>query len=283
MAKPKKPSMLSRQRQLRAQQQQVKQASQNNLPPRGGTSGGNGGSMVRRPSGMPTQRGGPMTQSPRGQATSARVDQATIKDLGTVKVPKVGGATPSRLSPATPPKALPAGRAGGALTIRANRPGATAAVAEAGSYLVDAAAKSLVNAYGRAINRERSQRAAESGQRGRYIPRGQQVGGGMGGVGNIPPQEGRMNNPNFGKRPQPPAASTPSRGSSTPQRGGSPARVSNPAPKAAVKAPAKKPMEKAYGESGKDLYMASKKNNPLMQRTFGYQTGDAPDQKKKKS
>lgn len=86
----------------------------------------------------------------------------------------------------------------------------------------------------------------------------------------------------------PPAArpsntSTPSRGSSTPQRGGSPARVSNPAPKAAAKTPTKKPMEKAYGESGKDLYMASKKNNPLMQRTFGYQTGDAPDQKKKKS
>jgi hypothetical protein len=38
------------------------------------------------------------------------------------------------------------------------------------------------------------------------------------------------------------------------------------------------PTEKAYGESGKDLYMANKGNNPLMQRTFGYQTGKAPDQ-----
>ena len=38
------------------------------------------------------------------------------------------------------------------------------------------------------------------------------------------------------------------------------------------------PTEKAYGESGKDLYMAGKGNNPLMQRTFGYQTGKAPDQ-----
>lgn len=266
MAKPKKPSMLSRQRQLRAQQQQVKKASQNNLPPRGGTSGGNGGSMVRRPSGMPTQRGGPITQSPRGQATSNRVDQVRVRDMGTIKPQQMGGATPGRPTPATSPRSLPAGRAGGALTIRANRPGATAAVAEAGSYLVDAAAKSLVNAYGRAVNRERSQRAAESGQRGRYVPGNQQV--------------------KF-EKPKPPAvkppASVPSRSSAAPQRSASPARVSNPAPKAAAKAADKKPMEKAYGESGKDLYMASKKNNPLMQRTFGYQTGDAPDQKKKKS
>jgi hypothetical protein len=250
MAKPKKSSMLSRQRQLRAQQQQVKQASQNNLPPRGGSSGGNGGAVVRRPNNLPTQRGGPMTQSPRGQTTSARVDPARIKDLGTVKVPnsgrpQLGGASPSR-------------------------PGATAAVAEAGSYLVDAAAKSLVNAYGRAINRERSQRAAESGQRGRYAPGNQQV---------------KFEKPEQPKKPadKKPAASTPNRGSSTPQRSGPSARITNPAPKAAAKAPEKKPMEKAYGESGKDLYMASKKNNPLMKRTFGYQTGDAPDQKKKKS
>jgi len=54
------------------------------------------------------------------------------------------------------------------------------------------------------------------------------------------------------------------------------ASTTKPKPK-----PSSKPMEKAYGESGKDLYQASKKNNPLMQRTFGYQTGDAPDQKKK--
>jgi hypothetical protein len=36
----------------------------------------------------------------------------------------------------------------------------------------------------------------------------------------------------------------------------------------------------SYGESGKDLYNAHKKDNPLMKRTFGYQTGDAPDPKK---
>lgn len=266
MAKPKKPSMLSRQRQLRAQQQQVKQASQNNLPPRGGTSGGGGGNMVRRPSSLPAQRGGPMTQSPRGQATSNRVDQVRVRDMGTTKPQQMGGATPGRPTPATPPKSLPAGRAGGSLAIRANRPGLTAAVASLAAPVVDAAAQGIANAYGRAVNRERSQRAAESGQRGRYVPGNQQV--------------------KF-EKPKPPAvkppASVPSRSSAAPQRSASPARVSNPAPKAAAKAADKKPMEKAYGESGKNLYMASKKNNPLMQRTFGYQTGEAPDQKKKKS
>ena len=170
MAKPKKPSMLSRQRQLRAQQQQVKKASQNNLPPRGGTAGGGGGNIIRRPSGMPTQRGGPMTQSPRGQATSNRVDQVRVRDMGTTKPQQMGGTTPSRPTPATSPRSLPAGRAGGSLAIRANRPGLTAAVASLAAPVVDAAAQGIANAYGRAINRERSQRAAESGQRGRYVP-----------------------------------------------------------------------------------------------------------------
>lgn len=57
-------------------------------------------------------------------------------------------------------------------------------------------------------------------------------------------------------------------------------RRPNPIPKASSSntKPAQ-PTEKAYGESGKDLYMASKKNNPLMQRTFGYQTGDGPSSK----
>lgn len=35
----------------------------------------------------------------------------------------------------------------------------------------------------------------------------------------------------------------------------------------------------SYGSDGKGLYNAHKKDNPLMKRTFGYQTGDAPDQK----
>lgn len=66
---------------------------------------------------------------------------------------------------------------------------------------------------------------------------------------------------------------------SKPQPKPVPKAESKPQPKPIPKADSK-PKEKAYGESGKDLYMASKKNNPLMQRTFGYQTGEAPDQKK---
>jgi hypothetical protein len=34
--------------------------------------------------------------------------------------------------------------------------------------------------------------------------------------------------------------------------------------------------DSAYGADGKQLYMAHKGNNPLMQRTFGYQTGQHP-------
>jgi len=164
MAKPKKPSMLTRQRQLRRQQQQVRTASSNNLPPRGGTSGGNGGRLVR---------------NPRGQATSSRVEQVNVSDEGnrpTRRLPSSSTQTqntPSTSTNATKPTQprLPAGSPGGALALRANRPGVTAAVAQLGSGLIDEGVKRVV----RAIQQERSQRAAESGQRGRYTPGDQQV------------------------------------------------------------------------------------------------------------
>ena len=38
------------------------------------------------------------------------------------------------------------------------------------------------------------------------------------------------------------------------------------------------PQPSSYGADGKSLYNAGKGDNPLMQRTFGYQTGQAPDQ-----
>ena len=93
------------------------------------------------------------------------------------------------------------------------------------------------------------------------------------GMANIPPKEANAPVNVQARKPKPaPAASTTSKPKPKPA---APA-AAKPKPK-----PQSKPMEKAYGESGKDLYQAAKKNNPLMQRTFGYQTGDAPDQKKK--
>jgi len=62
------------------------------------------------------------------------------------------------------------------------------------------------------------------------------------------------------------------------------ASASTPTTTASVTAP--KPAGKvpssggSYGADGKGLYNAGKKDNPLMKRTFGYQTGDAPDQRK---
>ena len=77
-----------------------------------------------------------------------------------------------------------------------------------------------------------------------------------------------------------PTSNPPRRSSTSSQSSGGSSR---PAPSRAPQRPAasqppapRQPMEKAYGDSGKDLYMASKKNNPLMQRTFGYQTGGGP-------
>lgn len=172
MAKPKRPSMLSRQRQLRAQQQQVRRASRNNLPPTGGSSGGNGGAISPRGSSAPATRGGALTPSRRGPAVDQGVKPVRVRVMppnslggGSVNPPKTG----------TPPRALPPGAAGGAL-VKARRPGlGAAAITAVGSAAVDEAAKNITNAYGRAINRERSQRAAESGQRGRYVPGSQQV------------------------------------------------------------------------------------------------------------
>jgi hypothetical protein len=163
--------MLSRQRQLRAQQQQVRRASRNNLPPTGGSSGGNGGAISPRGSSVPATRGGDLTPSRRGPAVDQGVKPVRVRVMpptslsGSVKPPKNG----------TPPRALPTGAAGGAL-VKARRPGlGAAAITAVGSAAVDEAAKNITNAYARAINRERSQRAAESGQRGRYVPGNQQV------------------------------------------------------------------------------------------------------------
>jgi hypothetical protein len=172
MAKPKRPSMLSRQRQLRAQQQQVRRASRNNLPPTGGSSGGNGGAISPRGSSAPATRGGVLTPSRRGPAVDQGVKPVRVR----VMPPKpLGGGSTNPPKTGTPPRALPPGAAGGAL-VKARRPGlGAAAITAVGSAAVDEAAKNITNAYARAINRERSQRAAESGQRGRYVPGNQQV------------------------------------------------------------------------------------------------------------
>jgi len=136
MAKPKKPSMLTRQRQLKAQKDQVKQASEKKLPPSGGSSGSGGGQIVRRPNSLPV---------------------------------------PVRAESKKATPALPPGKPGGPLAIKRNGGNRAAVVAAIAAPVVDAAAKGIANAYGRAVNKERSQRAAESGQRGRYIPGDQQV------------------------------------------------------------------------------------------------------------
>ena len=65
-------------------------------------------------------------------------------------------------------------------------------------------------------------------------------------------------------RPSSSASSRPSSSAQTPQ----------------ATASAAKAKSGSYGKDGKQPYNADKKNNPLMARTFGYQTGEGPGQKK---
>ena len=196
------------------------------------TAGAGGGLAKRqssapttRQSGKPTTTGGRVQPSNGGGASSNRVQPVRFRDLGTTKPNQIGDGAQ---------RALPPGRSGGALTRVTNAASSAAknlpkegraltglkggivgtALSLGGSAAIDAG----VGAYKQAIRKERGQRAAESGQSGRYIPGGQQSRGGMGGVSNIPPGEGPRNNPNFGKpAPKPaarPSASRPSQSTS---------------------------------------------------------------------
>lgn len=96
MAKPRKPTMLSRQRQLRNQQQQVRNASRNNLPPRGGTGGGQGGPITRP--GVNGSRPGALTRTQNSKPTSTRVQPVRVRDITNQTKPAVSGSgTPTRL------------------------------------------------------------------------------------------------------------------------------------------------------------------------------------------
>lgn len=257
--KPKPPSMLQRQRALRNQQQKNKQQSSRQLPP--GKKGG------------PAVKTNPTTQKP---AQPNPVEQVRVRDLGSAK--------PQQL-PSGTQRALPAGRAGGALSRVGEAANSTAknltktggrlsglkggliagALYDAGSRAIDAYASGLKNA----IRTERGQRAAESGQSGRYIPGNQQSRGGMGGVGNIPRSEGPLNNPNYGK-PATPQRTQPAVSRSTSNSSGSsrPSQPSTPPPRR-IPSPA--------SDAGMKNQDKNYRGN-LFEKTFGYKTGNAPDQ-----
>lgn len=122
-----------------------------------------------------------------------------------------------------------------------------------------------------AINRRKAQatvdRLGQYAKDGRYIP----------GSAQVP-----FNKPAAPKLP-PPASRPSSGGGST--TGGRSTSIPRAAQLKASPTPAgKKPASGgSYGADGKQLYNADKKDNPLMQRTFGYQTGGAPDQKKEQA
>lgn len=94
MAKPKKPSMLSRQRQLRQQQQQVRNASSNNLPPRGGSGGGRGGAVTRPGNSTPATRGGALARTGTSKPTDGRIEPVRVREIPNQTRPQPGRPTP---------------------------------------------------------------------------------------------------------------------------------------------------------------------------------------------
>lgn len=151
---------------------------------------GAGGGLAKRPSsavtarqsGKPTTTGGRVQQSSSGSASSNRVQQVRVRDLGSSR--------PNQMSGNGRP-ALPPGRSGGALSrVASAAEGAVKNAGRTGKALTglkgglvgaalslggSAAIEAGVNAYKNAIRKERGQQAAESGQYGRYIPGSQQV------------------------------------------------------------------------------------------------------------
>ena len=150
---------------------------------------------------LPAAKNGKPTASSPSKAEPG-VQRVKVRDLGT---------TPAKQVTGNGQKALPAGKKGGAMTR-------TSAARKAGRGLAEAAlgieaGKALGNAIGgayrKAIGKEKAEQFGREGGYGRYTPRGSQEGGGMGGVGNIPPGEGRQNNPNYGKSGAKPSVSRP--------------------------------------------------------------------------
>ena len=129
--KPKRPSMLTRQRQLRAQQQQVKNASRNQLPSDGGSSGNSRQARVQRANTTRAQAANNQRIISRGMEGFIRRGQANDKadaaargtgPSGTTRTAGAGGVLgrpkPSAVTapnrPASKPNSQPASR-GGAL------------------------------------------------------------------------------------------------------------------------------------------------------------------------
>jgi hypothetical protein len=117
--KTKKPSMMQRQRQLSAQQQQVKQASSNKLPP-----GKKGGAVTK-----------PKPTKPTATSKPSPVQQVRVRDLGPTKPKPLSGASQ---------RALPPGRPGGSLA----RSGGGSLATKAGGLSAGGVASRALGALG---------------------------------------------------------------------------------------------------------------------------------------
>ena len=116
--KPKQPSMLTRQRQLRNQQQQVKRASSNQLPPSGGTSANRPKAVAQRTATAVGQRVTQDVATIRALADNMRRNQARAdRQIPADKSPSTRRVGPGGANP-KPQGQLPPGQRGGQLRTR---------------------------------------------------------------------------------------------------------------------------------------------------------------------
>lgn len=297
--KTKKPSMLQRQRQLRAQQQQVKRASSNQLPP-----GKKGGAVTK-----------PKTAKPKATSKPSPVEKVRVRDLGPTQ-PKQMRDTPQR--------ALPPGRTGGSLTrssggSRAAKAGGVAA--KAGSAA--GGAGRLLGAFGTALaipaaiknitdvaERNKRWEAYKERMGMNQKPNSTNRTGQGSTAGRTTPTAKPEAKPNWrnrtgtadveqlrqgqndaiknhpGNKPKPSAPPKPSGGGSKlpePTRGSGRPKPSPQGSSSAAKTSSSRNVGPVANGSEYARNKDPKKHNPLMQKTFGYQKGDAPDQRAKRA
>ena len=275
--KPKKPSSLQRQRQLRAQQQQVKRASSKTLPP-----GKKGGAVAK-----------PKATKPTATSKPSPVEKVRVRDLGPTK-PKLSGTSQRALPPGTKGGSLARGGAakGGGLAkaggAAAKAGGLGRVLGAAGAALgIPLAIKNIKDvadqnkrwdAYKeRSGLKQKPNNTQRTGQGGKTKPAAKpaakpaNVADYKDGTGNV--YDGNSGRLKTAAKPKPKATAAPK----------APAKP-KPAPKGSSSA-SKTSRNVGPVANGEDYARNKdpKKYNPLMQKTFGYQTGDAPDQRAKRA
>ena len=295
--KTKKPSMMQRQRQLSAQQQQVKRASSSKLPP--------------------GKKGGAVTKPPTATSKPSPIKPVRVRDLGPTKPKPLSGASQRALPPGRPggavtkppakPSAKPAAKPSSGLSGGLRSAAGYALLSGITAKTTDTLSKAANPKEWERVSQELKDRgygskpspkpAKPAKPEGSVNRRGRGVAATPkpaakpaakpANVADYKDAQGNTYDGNSGRlktaakaTPKPPAA--PPKAPAAPS---GPTR-SKPAPKGSSSASKTSSSRNVGPVANGDDYARNKdpkKYNPLMQKTFGYQKGDAPDQRAKRA